>query len=73
VRNAEDGWRWGWNPAVTTLLVDVAKRDGNPMEGAPSVRCANAKGVGRLDMIVRKHDQFRGSGADTGWEDSEEA
>jgi hypothetical protein len=34
VRNAENGRRRVWKPVVTTLLVDAAMREGNPMEGA---------------------------------------
>jgi hypothetical protein len=34
VRNAEDGWWRGWNLVTTTPQAEVAKRDGNPKEGA---------------------------------------
>jgi len=48
VRNAEGGRRRVWKPVVTMLLTDVAKRDGNSMEGALSRERWGRHGMGGL-------------------------
>jgi hypothetical protein len=66
VRNAEDGWRRGWDLVVTTLLVDVAKREGNPKEGALGREVPGQVRNGRTLKRREAYERMKPVSQDTG-------
>jgi hypothetical protein len=58
VRNVEDGARRAWKPVVKTPKADVAKRDRNPMEGAPRREARGGRETVELWRGVKAYERM---------------